>query len=422
MTPLTALDRLRLRLTLWYAGVLALIVVLLGGGLFFAVRHQISRQLDISLHAATAALVHAARTREVERARATGPVADAVAELHIPDRALYLFDGEGRPIIPAHAADWIRDAARDAATMGSADRDLAVPEAHEVRLHAERFSGGTGTAYVAAVVVDRLELEDQYASLIEAFVAAALAALLLVAVGGWLLARQSTAPIERSMEQMRRFMADAAHELRTPATILRTRAEVALSHPRDPGEDTATLAAVAREAERVGSIVGDLLTLARADAGDRPVAHEVFYLDDVASDAVDAARALAERKGVALDVGAFDEAGVTGDPGLTRQLILILLDNAIKFTHTGGHVRLDVSAVDGVRAIEVSDTGIGISADALPHVFERFYRGADARGAAEGAGLGLAIAKWITDALGARIVLTSTPGTGTRARVEFPAL
>jgi signal transduction histidine kinase len=183
-----------------------------------------------------------------------------------------------------------------------------------------------------------------------------------------------------------------------------------------------TLQAVAREAERVGGIVGDLLTLARADAGDRPVAHEPFYLDDVASDAVDAARTLAERKGVALDVGAFDEAGVTGDPVLARQLILILLDNAIKFTPTGGHVRLDVSAADGVRAVEVSDSGVGIAADTLPHVFERFYRGADARGAAEGAGLGLAIAKWIADAHGARISLTSTPGQGTRARVEFPAL
>jgi signal transduction histidine kinase len=419
MTPLA---RLRLRLTLWYAGVLALIVVLLGGGLFFTVRHQISRQLDVSLHAATAALMQATRIREVERARATGPVADAVAELHIPDRALYLFDSGGNPIIPAHAADWIRDAARDAGGMGSADRDLAVPESHEVRLHAERFAGGTGARYVAAVVVDRLELEDQYASLIEAFAAAALAALLLVAVGGWLLARQSTAPIERSMDQMRRFMADAAHELRTPATILRTRAEVALSHPRNAGEDTVTLQAVAREAERVGGIVGDLLTLARADAGDRPVAHEPFYLDDVASDAVDAARTLAERKGVALDVGAFDEAGITGDPGLSRQLILILLDNAIKFTPTGGQVRLDVSATDGVRTVEVIDSGIGIPADALPHVFERFYRGADARGTAEGAGLGLAIAKWIADALGARISLASTPGQGTRARVEFPAL
>src|SRR5207245_3298783 len=106
------------------------------------------------------------------------------------------------------------------------------PLDHQVRLHAARFTGENGTTYVAAVAADRLELEDQYASLIEAFAAAAIVGLLLVAGGGYVLVRQSTAPVERSMDQMRRFMADAAHELRTPITILRTRAEVALSQER----------------------------------------------------------------------------------------------------------------------------------------------------------------------------------------------
>src|SRR5207245_8324081 len=198
----------------------------------------------------------------------------------------------------------------------------------KVRLYAEPFSGTTGATYVAVALADRMELEDEYASLIEAFGAAALAALLLVIVGGSLLVRKSTAPVERSMEQMRRFMADAAHELRTPITILRTRAEVAIGQERVPAQDTATLRAVERETARLGEIVEDLLTLARADAGERPVGRVALYLDDVAAEAVDAVRTLAEQKRVQVAVGTFEEAEVIGDPALVRQLLLIVLDNA----------------------------------------------------------------------------------------------
>ncbi len=419
MNPLV---RLRLRLTLWYGGVLTLILALLGGGLFFAIRHQISRQLDLSLQAATLALERAARIREVERARATGPVMDAVDELHIPDRELYLFDSVGRPIKPAQAPAWIAEAARLASRVGIADRDIDTPPPHDhqVRLHAARFTGGNGTTYVAAVAADRFELEDQYASLIEAFAAAAIVGLLLVAGGGYVLVRKSTAPVERSMDQMRRFMADAAHELRTPITILRTRAEVALGQERAATQDAATLRAVERETARLGEIVEDLLTLARADAGERTVRHVPIYLDDIAAEAVDAVRTLAEQKHVQLKVGTFEEAKIAGDPALVRELLLIVLDNAVKFTPAAGNVRLDVATADGRASVAVTDTGVGIPAEQLPRVFERFYRGEPARHEAQGAGLGLAIARWIADAHGASIDITSTPGAGTTVRVGFP--
>jgi len=415
------LARLRLRLTLWYGGVFTLILVLLGGGLFFAIRHQISRQLDASLRVATLVLERAARIREVERAQATGPVADAVDELHIPERDLYLLDGAGQPIKPTQAPAWIADAARLASRAGTADRDLETPGGHQVRLHAERFTGEHGAPYVAVVAADGLELEDQYASLIEAFVAATLVALLLVAGGGYVLVQKSTAPVERSMEQMRRFMADAAHELRTPITILRTRAEVAIGQERVPAQDTATLRAVERETARLGEIVEDLLTLARADAGERPVGRVALYLDDVAAEAVDGVRTLAEQKRVQVAVGEFEEAKVTGDPALVRQLLLIVLDNAVKFTPAGGTVRLDITAANGRASVVVTDTGVGIPAEQLPHVFERFYRGEPARREAQGAGLGLAIARWIADAHRARIDIVSTPGTGTTVSIIFPA-
>jgi signal transduction histidine kinase len=413
------LGRLRVRLTLWYAGTFAVILLLLGAGIFLAIRVQVSRRLDVSLDAATTAVIRA--TYDLEAERAAGRAADAVEELHIPDRDLYLLDSTGHPITPPTADEWIARAARVATLTGRADTQrTSGANNRELKLHAIRFRTPSGTAYVAAAVAERPSIVDQYAWLIGTFGAAALVAIVLVVAGGFVLARQSTIPVERSMEQMRRFMADAAHELRTPVTILRARSEVALAHPRDPAGDAAAFQSIEREAERLGSIVGDLLTLARADAGELPVARQPLFLDDVASQAVEAARVLAERKGVTLEVGAFEEAKVLGDANLTRRLVLIVLDNAIKYTPSGGNVRLDVIARDGTRSIIVTDTGIGIPGDQLPRIFERFYRGESARKHAEGAGLGLAIAQWIADFHGARIAVTSESG-GTRVQIDFPA-
>lgn len=417
--PLPPLARLRLRLTLWYVGVFSLILVLLGGGVFLAVRRQLSLELDASLAHSVAALQQATRTREIERAQARGPVVDAVAELRTFDRELYLFDEHGGPIIPEQVPSWIVAAAQEAAGTGFVRLNVEPPDDHMIRLYAERFPGSAGRHYVAVAIADRVELEDRYASLIGVFAAAALAALLLVAGGGYILVRQSTAPVERSMEQMRRFMADAAHELRTPITILRTRVEVALGQAREAGADAATLHAVERESERLGAVVGDLLTLARADAGERPVTRESIYLDDLVSDAVLGMRTLADRHQVAVQIGLFEEARITGDPILVRRLLLILLDNAVKFTPAGGRVGVDVRGSDGRQLVVITDTGPGIPPESLPHVFERFYRGERARQETDGAGLGLAIARWIADLHGATIELHSTPGTGTRVTVSF---
>jgi signal transduction histidine kinase len=414
------LARLRLSLTAWYAGVFTLVLALLGAGLFVTIRRQMSRHLDRSLRAAAGALEQAARIRETERAAARGAVVDAVDELHIPDRSLYLLDAAGAPVKPVRAPAWVRGAARLAVHSEGGYRDLDAPPGRELRLYAERFTGTTGTPYIAAVVADRMELEDEYAALIEAFAAATLVALLLVAGGGYLLVRKSTAPVERSMEHMRRFMADAAHELRTPIAILRTQAAVALGQSREPARDAQAFQAMERETARLGGIVGDLLTLARADAGDRPMAREPLYLDDTAAEAVEAVRALAEHKRIRVEVGTFDETQIRGDGALVRQLLLIVLDNAIKYTPEGGHVRLDVTAHDGTAAVVVTDTGSGIAPEQLPLVFERFYRGEPARREVEGAGLGLAIARWIADAHGARIGIASQPGSGSRVTVSFP--
>ena len=426
--PVTPLGSLRLKLTLWYLSTLCAIILLLGGGLFVAISHRFATELDQSLRGATAQLERAARIRELESG-ARGRVVDAVEELRIPERALYLLDTAGTPVTPAQAEPWIRTAAVRAAGSGSSDEEHHTRHDATLRLHAERFVLNGGRTLVAAAVADKVELEDRYAALIAEFGGAALIAMVLVAGGGWLLVRQATAPIERSMAQMRRFMADAAHELRTPITVLRTQAEVALQRDRDPGTYVASLRGIESESRRLGRIVDDLLILARADSGERPIGFGRVFLDDIVMDAVGAAGAMATARGVGLTLGGFDEAAVHGDAELLRQLVMILLDNAIKFTPRGGWVDVTVGVREGAAVVTVSDSGPGISADQLPHIFERFYRGDPARSrtdhdtpGASGAGLGLSIAQWIAEAHQAEIAVRSPSGGGTIMTVRFPAV
>jgi len=415
------LARLRLRLTAWYAGTFAVILLVLGVGLFAAIARQIDRELDASVRRAALELIGAARVREMEARQARGAVVDAVDELHIPDRSLYLFDGAGNLIRPDTANDRLRAVAREAARDSVVEREFGeAREGRTIEAYAERFKLADGNWYVAMAVADRVEIEDRYALLIAAFAIAALAALGLVIGGGALLARKSAAPVQQAFEQMRRFMADAAHELRTPITILRARADVARQRPRESAAYVEALTDIERDAARMGAIVDDLLTLARADAGERGLRTERCFLDDVVLDAVHAAQPLAERRGVALEMGAFEEAPVLGEAALLRQATLIVLDNALKYTLAGGSVTVTVGAAGGHCTLVVRDTGAGIPPDVLPHVFERFYRGVPAEGREPGAGLGLAIARWIAEAHGGTIAIESEPGRGSALTIRFP--
>jgi signal transduction histidine kinase len=424
---LQPLARLRLRLTAWYVATFCAILALLGVGLFIAIRRQLAQQLDDSLRSATVELIRAARIREIEATSASGKVVDAVDELHIPDRLLYLVDLAGHPVKPDSAAGWVQAAALRAAREGRIEEDLTQPQGRALRLHAERFALADGTPLIAVAAGDTVELEARYTALLAAFGAAAVVAIVLVGAGGWLLVRKSTAPVEHTIEYMQRFMADAAHELRTPITVLRSRAEVALQQPRDREVYVSALGGIEAEAQRLGRIVEDLFTLARADAGETTLVRQRVYLDDLALESAEAARAVAETRRVALRVAEFEEAAVDGDPGRLRQLIMILLDNALKFTQAGGEVCIRVGVVAGQPTVVVEDTGIGIGTDQMPHIFERFYRGDPARTrgqdgvrGSEGAGLGLAIARWIADQHGAQIGVSSTPSVGTKVEVRFP--
>ncbi|HJP58612.1 MAG TPA: HAMP domain-containing sensor histidine kinase [Gemmatimonadaceae bacterium] len=417
---LERLVRLRIRLTIWYLATFGTIILLLGVGLFLVIRNQLSKQLDDSLSGATTELIRAARIRELEEASSRGGVIDAVDELNIPDRMLYLFDMHGNPIKPDKADQWVKRAALQAALRGQATVQEELQPDKTLRAHAVRFRLSSGEQMVAVALADQEELANKYTDLIEAFVGIALFALVLVAGGGFVVVRKSTAPIERSIEYMRRFMADAAHELRTPITILRTRAEITLQQSRDPKDYVAALSAVEAEARRLGGIVDSLLVLARADTGERQIERERIFLDDIAVDAAGAARIVARQKGVEMKVEEFEEAPVIGDATLIRQLLMILLDNAVKFTDAGGEVRVSVAMHDGAPRVVVEDTGIGIRHEELSLVFERFFRGENARSHTDGAGLGLSIASWIAREHGAEIALQSKPSKGTKVSVTFP--
>jgi signal transduction histidine kinase len=424
MRPLT---RLRLQLTAWYAGTFSVILFVFGLAVFTIIARKMAEEVDESLHLAVTAIRRAAAIRLSERSMGVRDrVVDALTELNIPERSLYLFDSAGGTIIPDTAHAGVRRVALAAARAGRVEEhfkiDSDAPTERNFEAHAERFRLADGRSYVAVAVADRVELEDRYASLIATFAAAAAVLILLISAVGWFLARKSIEPIERNMALLRQFVADAAHELRTPVSVLRSRADVALQREREPAAYVDVLTAVGLESERMGRIVNDLLMLARADAGERAIVPTSLYVDDVALDAVTSVRVLADRRGVDLDVSEFEESAAVADPNLVRQLLVILLDNAVKFTPPGGRVSLSVRPEAGRATVTVADSGVGIAPGELPRIFDRFYRGDDARRRADGAGLGLSIAKWITDAHGAEITLDSAVGEGTRITVRFPAV
>src|SRR5205814_10425909 len=162
----------------------------------------------------------------------------------------YLLTATGNPVKPDGVDGWIRQAALRAANAGTTLEDHELPNEKALRLRADAFRLSSGAPMIAVAVADKVELEDRYAALIGVFGAAAMVALVLVAVGGSILVGKSAKPVERTMEQMRRFMADAAHELRTPITVLRSRAEIALQQPRDADAYVSALRGVESESIR----------------------------------------------------------------------------------------------------------------------------------------------------------------------------
>ncbi len=228
--------------------------------------------------------------------------------------------------------------------------------------------------------------------------------------------------LEAAFSRIARFTADASHELRTPVSLMRTTAELALRRERGPEEYRQALAQILSELERTSALIEDLLVLARADSGAAAVALERIDLTASLSQACEQGRLLAGAKQIRFEVrlpqGPLD---VLGDAPALRRLFLILIDNAVKYTPAGGLVRVSLERIDGAAVAEVADSGIGISEEDLPHIFDRFYRADKARSRdAGGAGLGLSIAHWIAHAHGGAIEARSRVGQGSVFRLQLP--
>jgi signal transduction histidine kinase len=227
------------------------------------------------------------------------------------------------------------------------------------------------------------------------------------------------ASIEEAYIAQQRFVSDASHELRAPLTAIQANLDLLHRHPEMPDADRSeALVEVERESTRLTRLVADLLALARADAG-LPLRADVVDLDAIVLDVVSNARQLS--RGQTLTVDQFEPVQVRGDEDRLKQLLLILLDNALKYTPTQGTVAVGLRRVENEAEMVVHDTGVGIPEDALPHVFERFYRADPGRGRDPGGtGLGLPIADWIVRQHGGRIDITSSLGAGTTVTVRLP--
>jgi heavy metal sensor kinase len=231
------------------------------------------------------------------------------------------------------------------------------------------------------------------------------------------------ARLRDAVRQMQQFTADAAHELRTPLAVLQTESEVALRTDRTVDDYRKVVECTLHESRRLARLAGQLLQLSQCDARSFEIVHEEVPLDAVVADVAEQLQAQAARQGISLDVAALDECSVAGDDIQLSQVFFNLLDNAVKYTSRGGQVRVSSSRDEGQVTISVTNTGPGIAAEHLPHIFDRFYRIDRSRTEATGgAGLGLAICKAIVEAHGGTIAATSAVGDSTKFSVTFALL
>jgi signal transduction histidine kinase len=436
---------IRLRLTAWYAG--SILLLLLGGT--YAARSYMRQSLEgefaRSQEAAAVLVSGFFRAEVLEYRQVEGTIGHIVSELAIPDRHIHFVRPNGEDYEPPAEIRVMPLPELEAPVreiLRPLDRDLAP--GWSIRLSSS-----------AAPLTRQLAAVDRGALL------AIPIAVLLAMIIGWVLTGRTLRPIavmadaadritaeshgrlpvsapddelgrlglrfnalldrlDAAFGNQRRFLADAAHELRTPIARARGAGELALSMPAGT-EDRDALARTQRELEVMSRLVDELLELARADAGRAAESLVPGFLDDVVTDVVRGFDPVAKRQALSLQVDVPEEAPVRMEPASLSRLVGILVDNAMRYTPSGGSVRVAVEArPEGARLV-VEDSGIGIPHSERARLFERFFRGAEARQLApDGSGLGLPIAQAIAERHGARIEFEANVPRGTRVSVAFP--
>jgi heavy metal sensor kinase len=457
------------RLVAWYAGLLSVIFVLLCALLYLDLRHFLENDLRQTearraRQIANTLLAHVGQTGEAA-------VASQTKEWYQPEtsgRFIRITRTNGTLI---YISGPPKDNSFDPAEIP------ALPLLNETELSQKIKLSNGKTLVVAALnfksagnpayLVEFGELLDPLKMMLDRlFLQLALGlplAILVAVAGGWLLVRRALTPVEKitraaeritqynlserlpvartgdelerlsvslnrmiarlddAFQNSKRFVADASHELRTPLTVLRGELENLSEDSRLNAEFRERASSLLEEAIHLTKIVEQLLTLSRLDAGEAQTDWSRFDLAELARSTAEQMSLLAEDKGIAIACEAKLPVTVEGDRARLKQVVVNLLDNAIKYTPPKGAVHLSVAANNGHAVLEIADNGIGIPAAALPHVFERFYRVEQTSVAnSESAGLGLSIVKSICTAHGAEVKAESTFGQGSRFRVKLP--
>jgi heavy metal sensor kinase len=478
-------DSVRVRLTLWYSIVLALVLVFLAGFTYFLYWHNTAQRMDSDVLELSEAFV---TTFRAELADETSPEAvknaarESMLEHRFSDTYFVLLDASGTPIQSSrgladfgNAKEQLPEGLFSSASLHSLIAKSSNPrELHTIHGGKDGFRALVrplsvgGQSYTLAVLRSLYPQTELMEDIRNTFLWGIPIALLLAGLGGYFLARKSLAPVaamasqargmsaanlhnrlpianerdelgqlaltfnqllerlESAFEQQRRFMADASHELRTPVAILRGEAEVTLSQPeRTPGEYRETLSILRDESQRLAHIIEDLFTLARADAGQYPLTFRDAYLDELASQALVRGRSLALSKNITLSPAIEPDLPIYADELLLERMLLNLLDNAIKYSPAGSKVTLACRRDADRYLVSVSDNGSGISTELQSRIFERFFRADKARSRSEGetggAGLGLSIARWIVEAHHGKLELTRSDSSGTTFTAMLPA-
>ena len=458
-------ESVRIRLTLWYAGVLALSLIAFALVIYYAAGNTFRERQDESLRS-TAQTVASAYIEEFAEAHSVAKAGEVVlAEITFPNRYVQLTDNTGKPIASSANLSGSTISIPSSTLAAARARGFSHVSVSGLRVAVVPLSPDQTLGY-AAVAEPLSVIETGLRELRRDFFAGVPLVLLLASAGGYFLARKSLAPIasmnrqtqrisaenlsarldvtnsrdelgrlattindllarlESSFKEQQRFIADASHELRTPLAVLRGETEVALGKTRTVAEYQQSLSLIQDEAEQLSRIVEDLFILARQPINTRAaLRHERVSLNDAVRDCARAAQVLAARKGVRLNLeNDSPSIALNGDEELLKRLILNLLDNAVKYTPAGGEISLALARQNGNAEIVVRDTGIGIPAAEQPRVFDRFYRVDKARARAMGgAGLGLSIAQWIVAVHGGEISVVSAPGEGSTFTVLLPA-
>jgi heavy metal sensor kinase len=459
---------IRFRLTVWYTGLLALLLLLFGASTYFGLRHYLNQTLKELLGRQARQigenfLVDVATGGE-------GYVISEINEHYAPElnnRFVRVTRADGSALyVSGKPKESSFDPSAVSAVGAPDDRDFVrevyVPGG-ELLIYTHPFTERTGLRFLIEVGAPYEQVEVVLYGLLLAL-ALGLPLTVIVAIsGGWLLMRRALNPVDeitRGAEQITsrnlsqrlpvartgdelerlsaalnkmierleesflyvsRFTADASHELRTPLTILRGELEAVFGQPEVAPDLRETIGSALEETERLSRIVESLMAISRLDAGEAMMECDSLDLAELAASTTEQLRLLAEDKDVALRCESEELVRVEGDRARLKQVIVNLVDNAIKYTPAGGHVGVKVYASNGCGVLEVNDSGMGIPVEALPHIFERFYRVDKARlRQMGGAGLGLSIIKAIVTAHGGQVKVESVEGKGSRFLVELP--